>query len=27
VMGLLVVAAGVLWSVVALELTNPFDWF
>jgi hypothetical protein len=27
VMGLVVVAAGVLWSVVALELTNPFDWF
>jgi len=27
VMGLVVVAAGVLWSVVALELTNPFEWF
>ena len=27
VMGLVVVTAGVLWSVVALELTNPFDWF
>jgi hypothetical protein len=27
VMGLVVVAAGVLWSVVVLELTNPFDWF
>jgi hypothetical protein len=26
-MGLVVVAAGVLWSVVVLELTNPFDWF
>ena len=27
VMGLVVVAAGVLWSVVVLDLTNPFDWF
>ena len=26
VMGLVVVAAGVLWSVVVLDLTNPFDW-
>ena len=27
VMGLVVVAVGVLWSVVVLELTNPFEWF
>lgn len=27
VMGLIIVAAGVLWSVVMLDLTNPFDWF
>jgi hypothetical protein len=27
VMGLVVVAAGVLWSVVVLDLTNPLDWF
>jgi hypothetical protein len=27
VMGLVVVAAGVLWSVVVLDLANPFDWF
>jgi hypothetical protein len=26
VMGLIVVAAGVLWSVVVLDLANPFDW-
>jgi len=26
VMGLVVVAAGVLWSVVVLDLANPFDW-
>ncbi len=25
--GLIVVAAGVLWSVVVLDLANPFDWF
>lgn len=27
VMGLVVVAVGVLWSVVVLELANPFEWF
>jgi hypothetical protein len=27
VMGLVVAAAGVLWSVVVLDLTNPFDLF
>ena len=25
--GLIVAAGGVLWSVVMLDLTNPFDWF
>ena len=27
VTGLIVAAAGVLWSVMVLDLTNPFDWF
>ena len=27
VIGLILVAAGVLWSVVVLDLTNPFEWF
>lgn len=27
VMGLVLAAAGVLWSVIMLDLTNPFDWF
>ncbi|MBL9002442.1 MAG: hypothetical protein JNK25_15030 [Phycisphaerae bacterium] len=27
VAGLIVAAAGVLWGVITLELTNPFDWF
>ena len=27
VMGAVVVAAGVLWAVVMLDLTNPFDLF
>ena len=27
VMGLVVAAAGVLWGVVMLDLTNPFEWF
>ena len=27
VTGLIVAAAGVLWSVLVLDLTNPFDWF
>ncbi|MEM7621792.1 MAG: hypothetical protein AAF235_01150 [Planctomycetota bacterium] len=24
--GLVVAAAGVLWCVIMLDLTNPFDW-
>ncbi len=27
VTGVVVAAAGVFWSVVMLDLTNPFDWF
>ncbi len=27
VMGVVVAAAGVLWSVIMLDLTNPFDLF
>lgn len=27
VAGLIVAAAGVLWSVIMLDLTNPFDLF
>ena len=26
-LGVLVAAAGVLWSVIVLDLANPFDWF
>ena len=26
-LGVLVAAAGVLWSVIVLDLADPFDWF
>lgn len=27
IMGVIVAAAGVIWGVIVLELTNPFDLF